>query len=103
MNLEPPKSLRLRKRLLTDDGLRSHPYVPLSTHEFVVFQFRIGATDPVNLLLLAGTEGFLRIQAPNAFKQTLSPQYFMQTSDAAREVVCCIEKRGIAIGHARAF
>src|SRR5215467_8566472 len=103
MNFEPPKSLRLKRRLLTDDRLRSHPCVPLSTHKYVVIQFRIGTIDPVNLLFLSGAEGFLRIQAPNAFKQTLSPQYFMQTRDAAREVVCCIEKRGIAIGHARAF
>src|ERR1700741_2883807 len=79
--------------------LRSQPCVSSFANKLVVIQFRIGPIYPVNLLFLSGTESFLRIQAPNTLEQALSPQYFMQTGDAPREVVTCIKKRRIAIGH----
>ena len=58
---------------------------------------RICVIDAVNLLALTRAESFVGIQAPGAFEQTLSAQDFMNTGDTARELVCCIEKRGVAI------
>src|SRR4029077_1528471 len=79
--------------------LRSQPCVSSFANKLVVIQFRIGPIYPVNLLFLSGTESLLRIQAPNTLEQALSPQYFMQSGDAPREVVTCIKKCRIGIGH----
>ena len=79
--------------------LRSQPCVSSFANKLVVIQFRIGPIYPVNLLFLPGTGSFLRIQAPNILEQALSPQYFMQSGDAPHEVVTCIKKCRIGIGH----
>ena len=55
--------------------------------------------DPVNFFPLAGAECFVGIQAPNAFEQTLPSQNFMQTRDAASELIRCVKERRVAIGH----
>src|SRR6516225_11165321 len=75
------------------------PAVSSVGHKGIVIQLRVGTIYAVNLLFLSGTKSLMRIQAPNTFEQSLSSQYFMHTGDAAREVICGIKKRRIAVGH----
>src|SRR6185503_15192448 len=66
--------------------------------EFVVSQMRIGAADAIDLFTLAGAKIFLGVEAPNAFKQALPSQQFVNTRDAADVAIRGIEESGIAIG-----
>src|SRR5947207_14835668 len=58
------------------------------------------AAYAVDLLHLAGAEPFGRIEAPQPLHQSLPPQDFMATGDAAVEIVGDIEERAVAIGDA---
>jgi len=66
--------------------------------ELVIAQMRIGATNPVNFLALAGAERFLRVEAPDAFQQALLAQHFVEAGDAPGIVVRNIEQRGVGVG-----
>src|SRR3954447_25015997 len=56
------------------------------------------AADPVDLADLAGAEAFGRIEAPDAFQQSLAPQHLVTAGDAAMEIVGDVEKRAVAVG-----
>src|SRR3954451_5599499 len=58
------------------------------------------AADAVDLLHLSGTEPLGRIQTPQPLHQSLPPQDFVATGDAAVKVVGDIEERAVAIGDA---
>src|SRR2546430_13754467 len=58
------------------------------------------ATDAVDLGHLPGAETLGRIEAPQPLHQSLPPQDFMTTGDAAVEIVGDIEERAVAIGDA---
>ena len=60
---------------------------------------RIGGADAVDLLHLAGSERFVRIEAPDAFEQALAAQDLVAAADHAVEVVGDIEDRRVAVGH----
>ena len=55
------------------------------------------AAHTINFFALAGTEGRVRIQTPDAFEQALTPQDFLQAGDAAGKIVGGIEKCRVAI------
>ena len=48
-----------------------------------------------------GLRASCRVQAPDAFQQTLAAQHFVATGDAARETVGHVEQRSIAVGDLR--
>src|SRR5215218_824502 len=56
--------------------------------------------NAVDLPHLAGAEALIRIEAPESLHQTLSPQNFVATGNAAMKVVGDIEERAVAIGDA---
>ncbi len=55
--------------------------------------------DAIDFCQLTRAQDFLRIQAPNPFKQALAPQHLVDASDADSEVVCDVEERRITIGY----
>src|SRR5207253_8351884 len=67
----------------------------------VVDQLRVGGADPIDFLHLAGTELFVRIEAPQALQQSLAAQDFVTAADHAVEVVGDVEDRRVAVGHGR--
>ena len=78
---------------------RLQPCFSSFVHKIIVIQFGIGTIDSVDLLTLTRAKSFVGIQAPDALKQTLPPQHFMQAGNAASELVRGIEKRCIAVGY----
>src|ERR1700730_1048918 len=78
---------------------RFKPRVSALSNKIIIIQMRIGAIDPLNFCSLPGAKRFVGIQAPDTFQETLPPQDFMQSCNAAGETVCRVEERGIAIGH----
>ena len=66
--------------------------------EGIVVQVRVGGIDAVNLLALARAEAFPRVEAPDAFKQSLPPQHLVQAGDAAGEAVGRVEEGRVAVG-----
>ena len=66
--------------------------------EGIVVQVRVGGIDAVDLLTLARAETFTRVEAPDAFKQSLPPQHLVQARDAAGKVVRRVEEGGVAVG-----
>ena len=84
--------------------LSVEPLIAMSGDEIIVVQMRVGATDAVNFIELAGAQRFVLIKAPDAFEQALAAQHFVQTGDAAAEAVRRIEEGGVAVGdfHAEA-
>jgi hypothetical protein len=66
-------------------------------YEGVVGQVRIGLTDAINLLTLAGGQVLFWIEAPSAFEKALPPQDFMDAWDAAAELMGWVEDRGIRV------
>jgi len=68
-------------------------------NKIIVIQMRIGPKHPADLFLLAWAERLPGIQAPDSFEQTLPSQDLMHAGDATGEVVCGVEKRGVAVGY----
>src|ERR1017187_6745697 len=67
--------------------------------EVIVVQVRVGGINAVNLLTLARAETFTGVKTPDTFKQPLPPQHLVQTGDATGEVIRCVEKGRVAVGH----
>lgn len=65
--------------------------------EVVVVEMWIGCMHAVDLLDLAGAEGLILMETPDAFEQALAAQDFMQTGDAALESVRRVEERRITV------
>src|SRR5437016_1542275 len=61
-------------------------------------QMRVGAINAINFRKLAGAEGFIFVEAPKSFQQTLATQHFMDSGDATSKAIRGIEEGGIAIG-----
>src|SRR5690606_2671462 len=55
-------------------------------------------TDTGEFFGLTGRKTLFRVEAPDAFEQTLATQDFMATGNAAVEIVCHVEERAVAVG-----
>src|SRR2546426_9763868 len=75
----------------------TQPEVAILLDEGVVVEMRVGSVNPVDLFLLSGRQSLLRVETPDSFQQSLAPQHFVQTGDAAVESVRRVEKRGIRV------
>src|SRR5262249_58873330 len=69
----------------------------MSRNEGIVTEIGVLAADAIDFLLLAGTEAFIGIEAPQALHQTLPAQHFVAARDAAVEIVGNVEERAVAI------
>src|ERR1043166_1714568 len=81
------------------DTTLSEPIVQMFGNEPVVAQVRVGAISPVDLLRLAGAEGFPGIKAPAPLQQSLAAEHFVDAGDATGKSVCSVEDGGIGVGH----
>lgn len=64
----------------------------------VVVEMRIGTMHAVDFFKLAAAEGFVLVEAPEAFEQALAAEDFMQAGDAAAEGVRGVEEGSVAVG-----
>ena len=78
------------------------PFIPMLGDEGVVVEVRVGVVDAVDFGELAGAEGFLGIQAPDAFEQPLAAENFVEAGDASGEGICCVEECGVGVKKIRA-
>src|SRR4051794_32452796 len=83
--------------------LTGQPSVAMLGDEGVVVEMGIGMIHTVDLGELAGAEGFVWVQAPDAFEQALSAQNFMQSGDAAFEAIGSIEEGSVGVGNFNGF
>ena len=79
-------------------ALGSEPGIPVFGDEAVVVKMRVSAVDAVDFGELAGAEGFVLVEAPEAFEQALAAKDFMEAGDAAAEAVGGVEEGGVAVG-----
>jgi len=73
------------RRALDDSS--AQPFFEVFGDEGVIIQVGVGPADPVNLFNLAGAEGFMRIETPDALEQALAAEHLMQAGDASGETV----------------
>ena len=73
------------------------PAVEVLLHEVVVDKMRISAADAVDFGGLAGGKILMRIEAPAASEQSLTPQNLVYTGNAAVKSVSRIEQCGVGI------
>lgn len=59
---------------------------------------RIGGIHAVDFFKLAGAEGFVFVEAPEAFKKALAAEDFVEAGDAAVVGVGGVEEGGVAVG-----
>ena len=71
------------------------------TDERAVVQVRVRRQDAIEFGRLARAQGLGRVQAFDAFQQSLAAQHFVATGDAACEAVGHVEHRSIAVGDLR--
>jgi hypothetical protein len=80
-------------------ALLRKPLVQSLPDKLIVIQVRIGCIYPAYLLILSWAESFSRVQAPDAFEQSLPSQHFKKSGIAAGKVIRCIKKCRIGIGN----
>ena len=66
--------------------------------EFIIVHLGVDTIDAVDRLSLAGAEGFVGVETPNAFEQPLTTKDLVNAGDAAGVVVRHIKKRGVGVG-----
>ena len=76
------------------------PSMKVLAHERIIGKITMFPADALDLGSLTRAEPFVRIKAPDAFKQTLTAQDFVAASDAPLKAIRRVEKRAVAIGHA---
>src|SRR6185437_2472681 len=64
-------------------------------------QLGIAAHDALDLIALARTEPYFRIETPDAGEQALAAQHLVAAGDAAAEVMRHVEERGVAVDDLR--
>jgi hypothetical protein len=67
-------------------------------HELVVLQVRVCPAHAVDLVHLSWRQVLVRVETPAAFEESLAAKNFVQSGDAAREVVPRVEHGRIRIG-----
>ncbi len=77
------------------------PALPVRAHEGVVVEMRVGGADPVDLFLLARSQGLVRVEAPDAREKPLPAQDLVAAGDDAVEVIRDVEDRRVAVGDLR--
>src|SRR5262249_61154931 len=75
------------------------PALQIRAHEGIVVEMRIGRADPVDLLLMPGSQRLARVETPDAFEQALAAQDFVAAGDPAMEVVGRVKDRLGAVRH----
>jgi len=58
-------------------SLRREPLIQSLPNKLIVVKVRISLINTVDLLCLSGAKGFMRVQAPDPFQQTLPSQNFV--------------------------
>jgi hypothetical protein len=76
------------------------PPIKVIRDERIIGKIGMLATDAIDLRRLTRAQPFVGIEAPDSFQQALAAKDLVAASDAPSEVVHCIEKRTVAIGHA---
>src|SRR5260221_13860469 len=66
--------------------------------ELVIGQVGVGGADSGDFFGLTGGEGFVFVEAPDAFEQSLAAEDFVEACDAAFEGVGGVEEGGVGIG-----
>src|SRR6516165_9371869 len=79
----------------------AEPPLQIRVDKIVVVEMRIRRINAVDFLLLSWTEGFRRIEAPDALKQSLPAEDLVATGDDAAKFIGHIEDRRVAIRHLR--
>src|SRR5262249_56466789 len=77
------------------------PALQVRAHEGIVVEVRVGRADAIDLLALPGSQRLARVEAPDAFEQSLPAQDFVAARDHAMKAVGRVEDRGVAVGHLR--
>ena len=65
----------------------------------VVVEVGVGGVDAGNFFGLAGAEGFVGVEAPNAFEEALTPENFVKAGDAAGKMISCVEEGCVGVGN----
>jgi hypothetical protein len=74
------------------------PPIEVLSDKFIITQVPIIAADAVDFHRLAGAERFVGIEAPDAFKQSLATEDFMDSGDTAMEIVGGVEQGRVGVG-----
>src|SRR5262249_60663593 len=75
------------------------PALQIRAHEGIVVEMRIGRADPVDLLLMPGSQRLARVETPDAFDQALAAQDYGSAGEQATEDVRVMEGGRGAGGH----
>src|SRR5947207_9152369 len=90
-------SKEVAQQITKIESLRK-PFIKMLLDELVVLQVRICSANPIDFLALSRRKILVGIQAPSAFKQFLTAQNFMDSRNAASEIMRWIKDRGIGVG-----
>src|SRR5436190_8980253 len=62
-------------------SISREPACEVCAHEGVIGEMRVSGADAIDLLHLAGSKRLVRLEAPDAFEQALTPQDFVAPAD----------------------
>ena len=71
--------------------------------EGVVVEVGVGGVDAGNFFGLAGAEGFVGIETPDAFEESLAAEDLVEAGDAAGKMIGCVEEGSVGVGDFDAF
>src|SRR4030095_5982270 len=80
-----------------DDSRSRQPPLPVFGDEMIVDQVWVVRAHAVEFSRLAGAQSFFRVQAPDAFQQSLAAQNFVATRYAAAKVMRHVEQGAVAV------
>jgi len=83
--------------------LPGEPGVAVLVDECVVVEVGVGGVDARDFFGLAGAEGFVGVETPNAFEEALAAENLVEAGDAAGKMIGGIEEGGVGIGDFDAF
>ena len=79
------------------NSLPAEPFISVFGHKSIIIQVRIGAIHAVDFINLTNAERFVRVKTPDALKQALAVQHFVDAGNAAGIVMGRIEKSGVGV------
>src|SRR5688500_10420027 len=75
--------------------LTAEPFVTPLFDERVVAEVRVGRVNSVDFFVLTRAQALIRVQAPDAFEQSLAAQHLVQSGDAPGKTVGGVEEGGV--------
>src|SRR6185437_12880029 len=75
----------------------SEPARAILRNKRIIREISVFAANPVDLVTLPGTEPFIRVQAPDAFQQSLAAKNLVTACDTATKSIGDIEKSRVAV------